>query len=110
MAQEPITILCVDDHTIVRKGLTAVLEQQPDMRVVAHAADGPEAIAKHRQYRPDITLMDLQLPHMSGFDAIRGIREHDAEAKIIVLTMYRGAADVSRALNAGAAAYLLKDT
>lgn len=94
---------------MIRKGLATVLEQESDMEVVANAADGPEAIAKYRKHRPDITLMDLQLPGMSGFDAIKAIREEDPKAKIIVLTMYRGEADVARAQNTGAAAYLVKN-
>ena len=104
-----IRILCVDDHAMIRKGLTALLEQEPDMQVVADVASGEEAIAEYRRHRPDVTLMDLQLPGMSGFDAIRLIRDEDSDAKIIALTMYRGEADVARALKAGAAAYLLKN-
>src|SRR5258706_15361893 len=98
MARNRIKILCVDDHPLIRIGLTAVLEQEADMRVVAHAADGPEAIAKYQKYRPDITLMDLHLPGMSGFDAIRAIRGKHPNARIIVLTMCRGEADVARAV------------
>ena len=79
------------------------------MDVVAYAANGPEAIAQYRKHRPDVTLMDLQLPGMSGFDAIRAIRQEDVHARVVVLTMYRGEADVARALKAGASAYLLKD-
>jgi DNA-binding NarL/FixJ family response regulator len=109
MASHPIRILCVDDHTMIRKGLATVLEQESDMEVVANAADATEAIAKYRKHRPDITLMDLQLPGMSGFDAIKAIREEDPKAKIIVLTMYRGEADVARARSTGAAAYLVKN-
>ena len=109
MTTTRIRILCVDDHTMIRKGLATVLEQEADMEVVANAADGPEAIAKYKKHRPDVTLMDLQLPGMSGFDAIRAIREEDPKARIIVLTMYKGEADVTRAVNIGAAAYLLKN-
>jgi DNA-binding NarL/FixJ family response regulator len=109
MTPTRIRILCVDDHTMIRKGLTTVLEQESDMEVVANAADATEAIAKYRKHRPDITLMDLQLPGMSGFDAIKAIREEDPKAKIIVLTMYRGEADVARARSTGAAAYLVKN-
>lgn len=101
--------MCVDDHIMMLEGLIAVLEQEPDIEVVAYAANGAEAVAKHREHRPDIALMDLQLPGMSGIDAIRLIRKEEPEAKIIVVTMYRGEADVTRALNAGAAAYLLKN-
>ena len=109
MTDDRIRILCVDDHTMIQKGLTAVLEQEPDMDVVAYAANGAEAVKQFLKHRPDITLMDLQLPGMSGFDAIRAIRTEDHQAKIIVLTMYRGEADVTRAVQMGAAAYLLKD-
>jgi DNA-binding NarL/FixJ family response regulator len=109
MAPTRIRILCVDDHTMIRKGLTTVLEQEADMEVVANAADAQEAIAKYRKHKPDITLMDLQLPGMSGFDAIRAIRQEDPGARIIVLTMYRGEADVARARKEGAAAYLVKN-
>lgn len=104
-----IHILCVDDHTVVRKGLTGVIEEEPDMTVVAYASSGTDAVAQYLKHRPDVTLMDLQLPGMSGFDAIRAIREEDPDAKIIVLTMYRGEADVARALKVGAADYVLKD-
>lgn len=104
-----INILCVDDHTVVRKGLTGVLEEEPDMKVVAYASTGADAVTQYLKHRPDVTLMDLQLPGMSGFDAIRAIREEDPDAQIIVLTMYRGEADVARALKAGAADYVLKD-
>ena len=79
------------------------------MRIVAHAANGLDGVAAYRKHRPDVTLMDLQLPGMGGLDAIRTIRKDDPEAKIIVLTMYHGEVDVVRALNTGAAAYLLKD-
>src|SRR5947209_6265385 len=104
-----IRILCVDDHAMIRKGLTALLEQEADMQVVADVATGEEAITEYRRHRPDVTLVDLQLPGMSGFDTIRHIRDEDANAKLIAVTMHRGEADVARALKAGAAAYLLKN-
>src|SRR5262249_19243424 len=109
MIENRIRILCVDDHTMIQRGLMSVLEHEPDMDVVAYAGNGSDAISQFLEYRPNITLMDLQLPDMSGFDAIRAIRREDGEAKIIVLTMYRGEADVTRARQLGAAAYLLKD-
>lgn len=104
-----IALLCVDDHRLVRAGIAALISRQPDMTVVGMAASGEEAIALFRSCRPDVTLMDLQLPRMSGLDAIRAIRREDAHAKIIVVTMHRGEEDVYRALEAGAATYLLKD-
>ena len=105
-----ITVLCVDDHRIVREGLRMVINSEPDMIVIDAAATGSEAIARHRQHSPDVTLMDLQLPDMGGVDAIRAIRDLDATARIIVLTMYKGDEDIYRAINAGASTYLLKDT
>jgi len=105
-----ITILCVDDHRIVREGLRMIINSEPDMIVIDSAATGREAIARYRQHRPDITLMDLQLPEMGGVDAIHAIRELDACARIIVLTMYKGDEDIHRAIDAGASTYLLKDT
>jgi DNA-binding NarL/FixJ family response regulator len=109
MSEGRIRILCVDDHTMIQKGLTAVLEHEPDMDVIAYASNGPDAVKQFMKHRPDITLMDLQLPGMSGFDALRAIRSQDQKAKVIVLTMYRGEADVTRAVQLGASAYLLKD-
>jgi two-component system NarL family response regulator len=106
----PLRILCVDDHAIVREGVATVLNKHHDMRVTAFAANAREAIAQYRRSRPDVVLMDLQLPGMSGFEAIRTIREDDPQACIIVLTMYTGDVDIQRALKAGAAAYLIKDT
>jgi two-component system NarL family response regulator len=110
VTEQPIRILCVDDHRIVREGIARVIEREPDMHVVALAANGEESITLHRQHRPDVTLMDLRLPAMSGVDAIRMIRRSDPAARIIVLTMSRGDEDIYRALQAGAATYLLKDT
>ncbi|HWW84958.1 MAG TPA: response regulator, partial [Vicinamibacterales bacterium] len=104
-----ISILCVDDHRLVREGIAAVVSSQPDMEVAATAANGIQAVELHRKYRPDVTLMDLQLPLMNGLEAISAIRAEDPGARIIVLTMYHGDEDIHRALQAGAATYLLKD-
>ena len=109
MSKVRIRILCVEDHRLVREGIAALIGQQPDMQVIASAATGEEAVAMFRQSLPDVTLMDLQLPKMSGLEAIRAIVHERAEARIIVLTMYHGEEDIYRALEAGAATYLLKD-
>jgi len=105
---EPIRILVVDDHHVVRQGLVALLNIMPDIAVVGQAADGDEAISLYRTLKPDITLMDLQLPGVSGVEAIRRIRNEDPAARFIVLTTFDGDEDIFRALEAGARAYLLK--
>lgn len=105
-----IRVLCVDDHRIVRDGIELIISREPDMRVVASAARGEDAVASYVQHHPDVTLMDLQLGAMSGLDAIQAIRGLDANARIIVLTMYEGDEHIHRALSAGAATYLLKDS
>lgn len=105
-----IRILCVDDHQLIREGITLIIEREPDMRVVASARTGEEAVALFKEHRPHVTLMDLQLPMMSGLEAIQAIRRHDPAARVIVLTMYEGNEHIYRALTAGAATYLLKDT
>jgi two-component system NarL family response regulator len=110
MEKPKISILCVDDHAVVREGLVLKLEQQPDMTVVATASSGEQAIDRYEEYRPDVTLMDLQLPGISGLEAIRSIRRTDPAARIVVLTMYDGEEDIHRALQAGAATYVLKET
>lgn len=105
-----ITVLCVDDHPVVLDGIAQKIGLQSDMKVVAVATDGRRAIELFREHRPDVTLMDLQLPVMSGLDTIRAIRGEDPRARIVVLTMYQGEEDIYRALESGAATYLLKDT
>ena len=105
-----IHVMCVDDHRIVREGISVIIDREPDMSVVGTASTGEEAIAVFKRKRPDVTLMDLQLPRMTGLEAIRQIRQEDPAARIIVLTMYQGDEDIHRALAAGAATYLLKDT
>lgn len=109
MRKPPIKVLCVDDHGIVRDGLLSLFSKHSDIKVVAMAASGEEAVTLFRAHRPDITLMDLQLPEMSGLDAIRAILREFPSARIIVLTMYEGEEDIFRALEAGAVTYLLKD-
>ena len=109
-ASDKIRILAVDDHPIFRQGITGLIADQLDLQVVAEAANGIEAIQQFRSHRPDITLMDLQMPEMGGLDAVIAIRGEFPEAKIIVLTTYSGDVQVLRALKAGARAYLLKNT
>jgi DNA-binding NarL/FixJ family response regulator len=105
-----IRVLCVDDHRLVLDGLALIIGGQPDLEVVGAATSGEEAIALFRARRPDVTLMDLQLPGISGLEAIQAIRREHPQARIIVVTMYQGDEDIFRALQAGAATYLLKDT
>jgi DNA-binding NarL/FixJ family response regulator len=103
-----IRILAVDDHPLVRKGIVGLVADEPDMTTVAEASNGREAIQQFRIHRPDVTLMDLQMPEMNGLDAIMAIRGEFPEARIIVLTTYTGDVQVLRALKAGARAYMLK--
>jgi DNA-binding NarL/FixJ family response regulator len=104
----PIRVLSVDDHVLFREGVAALLANQPDLQLVAEASNGREAIDQFRRHRPDVTLMDLQMPEMNGVDAMRAICEEFPSARIIVLTTYAGDALVLRALKAGARAYLIK--
>ena len=110
MGPDKIRVLCVDDHRIVRDGLSLIINRDKRMSVVAAAATGEQGVELFRRYRPDVTLMDLQLGSMSGVDAIRAIRAEEPAARIIVLTMSQGDEDIYSALHAGATTYLLKDT
>jgi DNA-binding NarL/FixJ family response regulator len=103
-----IRVLSVDDHALLREGISALVGNQPDMELVAEACNGREAVELFRTHRPDVTLMDLQMPEMSGIDALSAIRGEFPEARIIVLTTYTGDIQVMRAMKAGARAYLLK--
>jgi DNA-binding NarL/FixJ family response regulator len=104
-----IRILAVDDHPVFRKGIVTILAGESDMSLVAEAANGREAIQQFRAHRPDVTLMDLQMPEMGGLDALIAICGEFPEARVIVLTTYTGDVQVLRALRAGARAYLLKN-
>jgi DNA-binding NarL/FixJ family response regulator len=106
---EAIRILTVDDHQLLREGIAAVLEAQEDMTLVAQASNGREALEIFRRLRPDVTLMDLRMPDMSGIEAITAIRAEFPDARIVVLTTYAGDAQAAAALKAGAAGYMLKN-
>jgi len=106
----PIAVLVVDDHPMLREGVAAVLRLQDDMRLVGEAESGAAGVERFRALRPDVTLMDLQMPDMSGVEAIEAIRSEAPQAKIVVLTTYDGDVRALRALKAGAAAYLLKSS
>jgi DNA-binding NarL/FixJ family response regulator len=103
-----IRVLAVDDHLLLRKGIAAVIDEEEDLMLVGEAATGKEAIERYRELRPDVTLMDLQLPDMNGIDAINAIRREFPTACIVVLTTYRGDIQALRAFHAGARGYLLK--
>ena len=107
-APNPIRILTVDDHPLLRKGIAALVNGEHDLELVAEASNGHEAIDAFRVHRPDVTLMDLQMPEVDGLDAIDRIRREFPEARIIVLTTYSGDTQVLRALKAGARGYILK--
>ena len=104
-----IRVLTVDDHQLLREGIAAVIESQEDMTLVAQASNGREAVESFRRLRPDVTLMDLRMPDMSGIEAIAAIRSEFSDARIVVLTTYAGDAQAAAALKAGAVGYLLKN-
>jgi len=106
---QTLGILCVDDHPLVRKGIAAILANETDMKLVAEAGSGTEAVNAFRQFHPDITLMDLRMPGMDGIEATKQIRQIDPEAKIIALTSYDGDQEIYRALEAGVRGYILKE-
>ena len=108
IATQHISVLTVDDHPLLRDGIAALIASEPDLRLVGACANGHEAVQQFRVLRPDVTLMDLQMPGMTGIEAIIAIRREFPDARIIVLTTYSGDAQAVRALKAGAAGYLLK--
>lgn len=105
----PIRVLTADDHPVVRAGVRAMIENEPDIDLVAEAVDGREAVALYEEHAPDVVLMDLRMPRTDGVDATRAIMRAHPDARIVALTSYEGDADIHRALDAGARGYLLKD-
>jgi DNA-binding NarL/FixJ family response regulator len=105
----PIRVLCVDDHSLVRKGISSIVANESDIKLVAEAANGRMAVELFRQHKPDVTLMDLRMPDVDGIEASRLIRQEYPEAKIIALTSFDGDQDIYRALEAGVRGYLLKE-
>jgi len=106
---DPISILIADDHPLILAGLSALLGAMPEFRLLAQASDGVQAVELYRQHKPDVTILDLNMPRLHGVGAIEQIRAEDAGASIVILTTYQGDEDVYRGLQAGAKAYLLKD-
>jgi DNA-binding NarL/FixJ family response regulator len=109
-AREPITVMIVDDHPLLREGIAGVIEGQPDMRLVAEATNGAEAIEAYRRHCPDVTLMDVRMPDVNGIDAMSAIRGEYPDARVVILTTYRGDVQALRAIKAGAQGYLLKSS
>jgi DNA-binding NarL/FixJ family response regulator len=110
MVTSSIRVLCVDDHPLMRDGIGAIINSEPDMQLVAEAASGGQALQQFQQHQPDVTLMDLRLPDMSGTDAMIAIRAAFPVARIIILTTFEGDVEIHRALQTGAMGYLLKST
>jgi DNA-binding NarL/FixJ family response regulator len=108
-AAEKARVLVVDDHALLRTGVASIINQEPDLSVVAEAGNGAEAIDAYERHRPDVTLLDLRMPVMEGVEAVRRIREIDPAARVVVLTTYDTDDEIARALKAGAKAYVLKD-
>ena len=104
----PISVLCVDDHPLMREGIAAIISAEPGMKIVAEASTGREALQAYREHKPDITLMDLRLPDISGIDALVAIRSESPQARVIMLTTFAGDVEIQRALTAGAQGYMLK--
>src|SRR5687768_12847572 len=109
MTSPMIRVMVIDDHPIVRQGVISLISDEADIQIVAEGRSGEEAVTLFREHRPDVTLMDLRLPGISGVDAIRTIRAEFPQSRFIVLTTYDGDEDIYRALEAGAKAYVLKD-
>ena len=109
MNRKKITVLIAEDHTIVRQGLSALINRQPDMRVIGESGDGKEAVEKTKRLRPDVVLMDIAMKHMNGLEATVGIKKMTPEVKVLVLTMYESEEYIFQILRAGASGYLLKD-
>jgi two-component system NarL family response regulator len=109
VATRRATVLVVDDHALVRTGVANIINQEPDLQVIAEAGNGLEAVEAYEQFRPDVTLLDLRMPVMEGVHAVRQIRERDPNARVIVLTTYDTDDEITQALKAGAKAYVLKD-
>jgi DNA-binding NarL/FixJ family response regulator len=108
MEQDRIRVLSVDDHALLREGIAMIINHQTDMVLVSQATGGKEAIQQYRQHRPDVTLMDLRMPDLSGLDALLAIRSEFPEARVIMLTTFEGDMEIRRAIEAGACGYLLK--